>query len=451
MKFLVRSGCGESLPIALRLQDEGHKVRFAISDDAEKEYQLTGEGLVEKAKYNDASIDWADVVIFDSNSFNLPAEAEACRKQQRLVIGSSYLSGVLENDRTLAIQVAKDAGINVPDVKEFVGKAAWDDAKRYITRLSGDKKLVWKPNGEAPASTFVSESLDELVQMFPYWQELFAEHGHEPSFILTDKIEGEEISTEGWFNGEQFHLPNSTLERTRFFDGDHGEKTGCAGNVVWHGETPLYHRLFNKLAPIFRGRYNGPIDINVIINKDSNEPIFLEFTPRFGYDAFFGLMEILNSDMGKLFYETADRRDIKANIDSRFAGAIRVHVPPYPEPSAEDDKQRPVGLPIHVGGSYSKNSRHYYPVEVMVKDNRIVTSGPDGYIMVVADIGNSPEASMNAAYKLLEKVRIPTARWRTDLGTKLQEVYNTVRSSGWLNGSKVRTPDSRVSLFRRSA
>lgn len=447
MKFLIRTGCGECLPVALRLQGEGHKVRFAISEDAEKEYQIVGDGLVDKAKYDDANVNWADIVVFDSNVFNLPYEAEILRKKGVPVVGSSHFSGMLENDRSFAIQVAEDAGINVPNIKEFAGKAAWDDAERYISRLSPHEKLVWKPNGEAPASTFVSESADEMIQMFPYWRELFAEHGHEPSFILTDKIEGEEISTEGWFNGKDFYLPNSTLERTRFFDGDHGEKTGCAGNVVWHGETPLYRRLFNKLAPILTGRYNGPIDINVIIEKDSSEPIFLEFTPRFGYDAFFGLMEILKSDLGKIFYEVADSRPVSAVVDGSFSGAVRVHVPPYPEPSAEDDKKRPVGLPVYIRDVRKEGVVGYYPVEVMLKDNRIVTSGPDGYIMVVAATGTSPRLAMEAAYKKTEKVRIPTARWRMDLADKFEEVYNTIRASGWIG----QVGKSGVSLFRRSA
>lgn len=447
MNILLRSGCGESLPIALRLMAEDHLVRMSISEDADPEYQLVGEGMVNKVEYTQKNIDWADIVVYDSNVFNLPYEAETQRKHGTHTIGVSVFSGRLENDRSFAIQVAEHAGISVPQIREFAGSAAWDDAKRYVEKLGSDEKLVWKPNGEAPASTFVAESTDEMLQMFPYWRELFSEHGHNPSFIITDAIEGEEISTEGWFNGEQFYLPNHTLERTRFFDGDHGEKTGCAGNVVWQDDSPLYHRLFDKLAPVFRGRHNGPIDINVIIEKDSNEPIFLEFTPRFGYDAFFGLMEILNSDMGELFYETAYGRNITASVDSSFSGAVRVHVPPYPEPSAEDDKQRPVGIPIFGWEFESKKVRGVYPVEVMLKDNNIVTAGPDGYIMVVAAKGPSPQAAMEGAYKAVEKIRIPTARWRMDLATKLQEVYDSVRKTGWLGES--RKPN--LTLFRRSA
>lgn len=448
MKFLIRSGCGESLPIGLRLQNEGHKVIFAISQDGD-DYENIGEGLIDKGEYIRRNIDWADIIVFDSNVFELPQEAETLRRQGRHVLGSSQFVGELENDRSFAIKVAEHAGISVPDIKEFSGHAAWDDAERYIKQFSGSKKLVWKPNGEAPASTFVSESVDELIQMIQYWRKLFAEHGHSPNFIITDAIDGEEISTEGWFNGKQLYLPNSTMERTRFFDGDHGEKTGCAGNVVWHNDCPLYHRLFDKLAPVFAGRYNGPIDVNVIIEKDSNEPIFLEFTPRFGYDAFFGLLEVLESDVGKMFYEIACGREVSANVNSAFSGAVRVHIPPYPEPSAEDDKERPIGIPIIGTQLETSNTRGVYPVEVMLKDDHVVTSGPDGYVMVVAGKGSSPREAMEGAYKLLDKIRIPTARWRVDLASKFQEIYNTLLRTGWIDvGGNAR---NKISIFRRSA
>lgn len=455
MKILIRSDAGGSIPIALRLESEGNIARIAITGDADEDYDKIGNGLVDKVEYTQANVDWADLVVFDGNGFDLPKEAENLRKHGHHVVGSSDFAGKLENDRSFAIQVAKNAGIDVPEIREFAGHAAWDDAKRYVVKLgSSDKKLVWKPNGEAPASTFVAESSDEMLEMFPYWRELFAEHSHNPSFIITDAIEGEEISTEGWFNGKQFYFPNHTLERTRFFDGDHGEKTGCAGNVVWHDDTPLYHELFDNLAPFFAGRYNGPIDINTIIDKRTNQPVFLEFTPRFGYDAIFGLMEILESDLAELFYECAYGKDISGSVVNKFSGAVRVHVPPYPEPSAEDDKLRPVGLPIF-GMPLNKVVRSgYYPVEVMLQSYKFVTTGPDGYVLVVAGTGNSPREATEVAYQRVNKIRIPTARWRMDLAVKFQDIYNTVIRTGWLGqiNRKAQAPvkSSGVGLFKRA-
>jgi phosphoribosylamine---glycine ligase len=436
MKFLIRSGCGESLPVALRLKQEGNEVRFAISEEADKEYHLIGDGMIDKSTLP-RSMDWADVIVFDSNIFKLPQEAETLR-EVTLVLGSSELSGKLENDRALAVQTAKSVGLDVPSYEEFSGPGAWNKAESYL-RETGDKifqnGVVWKPNGEAPASTFVAGDVDQMVHMLSYWKELYKEHKETPNFILTSKIEGQEISTEGWFNGKEFYVPNNTLERTRFFDGDHGEKTGCAGNVVWHNDGPLFKTLIQPLKQILNGRYCGPIDVNAIIDEKSNKPIFLEFTPRFGYDALFALIQGLDSDLGELFYQVAAGQKVNFSIRNDFAAAIRVHIPPYPEPPASDDKLRPVGIPI---GGIPKNFNigPYFPVEVYVSDDTLFTSGPDGYVIVIGGNGKSPDGAFEKVYKTIEGLDIPLMRYRLDLGKKLQEVYGKLLKTGWLEGNR---------------
>jgi phosphoribosylamine---glycine ligase len=443
MKFLLRTGCGESLPIALRLMDEGNEVVFALSEEADRTYAKIGEGLVVKGDFKKA-LEWADCVVFDSNIFELPREAEMCREKGIPTLGSSKLSGFLENDRAYAVETANQVGLNVREYEEFVGASAWVAAERYIKSLPTNSRWVWKPNGESPVSTFVSDSIEQLSRMFLYWKALYEEHKEIPNFIITEKIEGQEISTEGWFNGKDFYFPNHTLERTRFFDGDHGEKTGCAGNVVWLHDGPLFHTLVEPMREILRGKYNGPLDINAIIDEETNEPIFLEYTPRFGYDAIFGLMQILDSDLGELFFNIAKGLDWTGNIRSDFAGMVRLHIPPYPEPPSDKDKQRPVGLPID-GVKMQDKVGPFYPVEVFTEEDALITAGPDGYVMVVGGNGDTPEEAMNAAYRRADSVTIPCVRYRLDLADKLQEVYHLIKMTGWLGEKQLRTVFTRRS------
>ncbi len=445
MKFLLRTGCGESLPIALRLMDEGNEVVFALSEEADRTYAKIGENLVLKDEFK-KRIDWADCVIFDSNIFQLPREAELCRSKGIPTIGASELSGQLENDRAFAVEVAQQVGLNVPDYEEFAGHGAWRVADNYLKSLPSDARYVWKPNGESPVSTFVGDSVDQLRAMLKYWEALYQEHAEVPNFIITEKIEGQEISTEGWFNGSEFYFPNHTLERTRFFDGDHGEKTGCAGNVVWGHDGPLFHTLIEPMREILRGKYNGPLDVNAIIDEETNEPIFLEYTPRFGYDAIFGLMQILSSDLGELLFNIAKGLAWNGDVRSDFAGMVRLHIPPYPEPPSDKDKNRPVGLPI-AGLRIQDKVGSFYPVEVFAEEggDGLVTSGPDGYVLVVGGNGNSCESAMNAAYDRADKVTIPCVRYRLDLAEKLQEVYQLIKLTGWLGERQLKTVFTRRS------
>jgi phosphoribosylamine---glycine ligase len=419
--------------------DEGNEVVFAISEEADKTYGKIGEGIVYKGEFK-KHLDWADCVIFDSNIFKLPQEAEMCRNRGIPTIGSSELSGALENDRAFAVEVAKKVGLNVREYEEFAGANAWVAAERYVESLPPSSRWVWKPNGESPVSTFVSDSIEQLLCMLRYWKALYQEHGETPNFIITEKIEGQEISTEGWFNGTEFYFPNHTLERTRFFDGDHGEKTGCAGNVVWAHDGPLFHTLIEPMREILRGNYNGPLDVNAIIDEETNEPIFLEYTPRFGYDAIFGLMQILNSDLGEMLFDIASGNEWTGNIRSDFAGMVRLHIPPYPEPPSDKDKQRPVGLPIE-GVKLHDKIGPFYPVEVFTEPdtNGLSTSGPDGYVMVVGGNGESPELAMDAAYRRADTITIPCVRYRLDLADKLQEVYHLIKMTGWLGERQLKT------------
>jgi phosphoribosylamine-glycine ligase len=429
MKFLLRTGCGESLSVGLRLMQEGNQVRFCMSDEADKSYREIGKGLIDYADFK-TSVQWSDVVVFDSNIFALPEEAERARRV-RPTIGSSALSGKLENDRAFAVQFAKQTGLNVPTYKEFTGNGAWRDAKEFLEGCESDSCWVWKPNGEAPASTYVAESTEELRRLFVYWERLYKEHKEVPNFILTEKIDGEEISTEGWFNGSDFYAPNHTLERTRFFNGDHGEKTGCAGNVVWGHDGPLFKSLVQPFQSSLRGKYIGPFDINAIIEKESNEPVFLEFTPRFGYDAIFSFMECLQSDLGEFFSQLANGETVTPTIKSDFAGAIRLHIPPYPEAAAKNDDKRPYGIPVFGFGVEDKVGP-IYPVEVMVEEDELATSGPDGYVLVACGHGATPKDAMETAYKRADRLVIPLVRYRTDLAEKLGEVYGKIKDTGWL-------------------
>jgi len=431
MKFLLRSDYGESLALALRLIDEGNEVKFSI---AEVKARDIGDGLVVKAPTFEGSVQWADVVIFDSNAGSLPDEAERVRPF-RPVFGSSNLSHRLEDDRQFALGEAKKAGLVVSDSKEFSGPRAWQKAREFLSGLKDREAWVWKPNGEAPVQTYVAKDVPELYRMLDYWKRLYEQAEESPSFILVPKIEGVEISTEAWFNGQNFFVPNHTIERNRFFDGDRGEKTGCAGNVVWLAPgSKLVGDLINPLKPILQGKYNGPIDVNVIIEKESNAPVFLEFSPRFGYDAIFAFMELIEDDFGGLIWAMATGHDWSGKTSEKFSGALRIHIPPFPEGFDGDKAANPsVGVPIF-GYDPDKYSKHISPIEVRLNsDGDPETSGPDGYTFVTSGLGDTPEEAMKAAYKVAEKIRIPCKRYRADLPESIARVYEDLENTDFLN------------------
>lgn len=440
MKFLVRSGWGESLALARRLEAEGNEVRFSVIEPTARD---VGNGLIQKTRDFPAAASWADVVVFDSNEFTMPRESERLRSANRLVVGSSHFSATLENDRAAAMQLASDASLNVPEFMDFVGRKAFQQARDFLSGQDEDDGWVWKPNDGSIASTYVSNDVPEMLRMLSYFEHLYAtQKGPEKvpfDFILTPKIEGTEVSTEAWFNGSSCYLVNQTLERNRFCNKDLGEKTGCAGNVVWcYGDNEscvLFKELIDPIVPFIKGKYNGPIDVNVMIEKESNAPVFLEFTPRIGYDAIFSLMHLVD-DMGSLLYATA-RGDKWSGrfLTDQFAGAVRVNIPPYPE----HEEGRAAGVPVF-GFDPSKVRRSISPCEVRLNpQGDVETSGPEGYVFVVSAVGGDVASSIANAENTIKEIKVPLMRYRTDLSDRCTEVYGDLVSSGWVReaGRKV--------------
>lgn len=448
MKFLFRSFWGEVTPVALRVQAEGHEVQILI--DA-PEAKTVGDGLVRKAVDLGRAVQWSDIVVYESNMGRFPDEAEKVR-QVRPVFGSSKLAGRLENDRMFALEEARKAGLRVSDdVREFSGPTAWSKARRFLQEADQDTTFVWKPNGEAPVQTYVAHDIRELERMIPWWQNLYAAHHKEPSFILVPRIEGVEVSTEGWWDGKHFGLLNHTIERNRLMAGDLGEKTGCMGNVTWLApESPLAKALIEPLGQMLGDAYRGPIDVNSIIETDNNEPMFLEFTPRFGYDAIFAFMELLDG-VGQTIFDCAVGRlgDRVADPSKRFAGSYRATIPPFPEPPAKEDEGKAVGVPIFGLKPDDKTiGFHWHFTEVRLNgQDELETSGPDGFVMAVSAAGQSPAEAMQAAYKRGKPLHIPCMRWRNDLDSAIQRVYNSLEQSGWLRVASSNRP--RMVLFGR--
>lgn len=432
MKFLFRSGWGESLSLARRVEAEGNMVRFSVFEPTA---QTVGQGLITKTRDFVASCGWADVVVFDSNDFDLPNEAEKLRRSGKAVFGSSDWGAKLEEERIMAADVAQKAGIEVPEFVRFSGPKAWNQARQFLSKRDEDEGWVWKHNGDSEtASTYVGSSIPEMMRLLGWIEQLYLKEKETPDFILSSKVDGVEVSTEAWYNGSEFVLANNTIERNRFFNGDLGEKTGCAGNVVWtYGEVqecPLFKELLEPLAKVMKGKYNGPVDVNAIIERESNTPIFLEFTPRLGYDAIYALQYGLTSDLAGLFADVAMGRKWSGSFKSdRFLGALRIHIPPYPE----EEEGRAEGIPVF-GFEPAVVRKSVSPCEVRLDSNGDPEcSGPNGCVFVLSNDGGTPKEVMLKCEpdKLL---KVPMMRYRTDLPELLQEIFDDLVATEWVKG-----------------
>ena len=95
-----------------------------------------------------------------------------------------------------------------------------------------------------------------------------------------------------------------------------------------------------------------------------------------------------------------------------------ITTPPFPYYRELIDE--PVGLPVMFEGALSPSEcEHLHYGEVGLRDGALVTSGTSGCTLVVTGTGDTVESARDAANGLADKVIIPNARFRRDIGTRL--------------------------------
>jgi len=401
LAFKLISKDGDGLPIALKFKDN---VQIYIDNNkARKVY----DGILPKVESPlQLDIKKNDIVIFDM--VGAGKEADFLKKKGITVIGAGTFNDKVELDRDFGTEFMSKHGIQTPPTTVFVD---FDKARDFIKKT--DKRYVFKPNGNLETDlTYVSTSAENLLYMLPYLERKVPP-GTE--FDLQEFVEGVEMSTEAWFNGEHFLLPiNSTMEEKKFMNGGLGPNTGCMGNVVWFWDDEisefLYKLLFQKLEPeLKKVDFLGPLDINCIWTNEG--PYGLEWTARFGYDAIQAMSRLLSLPMDDFFINLLkiDETPVTA---SKYALSIRVSIPPYP---LEGDVPE---LPI---GNYKKYLDNLYFSDVYVdKEDKILrTAGFDGYILAIAEDGNIISNLQNKVYAIADDIELANKQYRTDIGDRV--------------------------------
>lgn len=404
---------GDGLGIMAKLLNEGHDVRVWLPD---AKFEYASLGLLERSSnWRHDAAEWADLVV--SDMVGLGKYEQVLQEFKVLYIGFNPMADVLELDRDRQMKALRKFGLQLPETLSFDTPAqARDLAGLWGSNVKG---FVLKPSGNIEtAGTRVvkqKEMLEWALDQYSGDQELVAQRF----------IDGVEISTEGWFNGKTWMLPfNHTMEEKRFLAGDVGPNTGCMGNVVWPIANPdrdAFVKELKKLTPLLRTiQYKGPIDLNVIANKDGLWT--LELTTRFGYDAIEALHGLLKEPFGMLLMETAMGTKGNMSIEDAFGVAVRLSVPPYPhaDPSKHDRGQPVLGL--------SNADPNHFLTDVYVEKNKIYWSASDGVIAKITGTGATLKAARRAAYKNVAGVKASGLQYRIDIGERVEADLKQLRA-----------------------
>jgi len=425
-RILICSYSGYGFWFSLRLREEGHSVDIFLDDKDNPKYKYILEGLISPPLLKLPDLKKYDLVLFDLTG--RPKLAEQCLSLNIPMMGDGDLASELEDNRLFGIEVMEQCDVQVPNYEVF---GDISEAKRYIRKT--DKRYVFKPFGgqeQDTATTYASKNADDLLRYIDRLGEL--SKGAE--FLLQEFVEGTEISTEGYFNGEEFFLINGTLEEKKLMNGNIGPNTGCAGNLVWvydeQNKPYIFREGLGKLKD-FLQEYNfrGMIDLNTIVSD--SQLYGIEWTPRYGYDASATIYSCISSDLGDFLGAIGSGVQPEYQIGNVFSAGVRLSIPPYPT-ETHDDKVIREDVPIE-GIEEDDISKNCFLYDCVVNsDSSFSTLGINGFVAVPIQQGGTIQEVFGRLGERIKKIHIPDMQYRTDIEERCIKRYTTLARQGWL-------------------
>ena len=428
--ILFISNSGECLPIAYRMASEGSDVRVYLHH---RHYKHNYDGIVQKItlKGLKKAVKSAQFVIFDITRVNEKTRNDLALlklfgvsknsptvfgpvadklKKHSIVIGASTWTEKIEMDRKLGTEIAHKIGMKIPETIEFnsLKKGA------EFLRKEGKKSLwVFKPENNMDLDlTYVEKFPGELADKMvgEYKTRLKTD---KIEYILQKRVKGIEISTEGWFNGTRWVHFNHTIEDKRLMNYNLGPAIGSQGNTVWIKKDVqglLVEQIQNLTSYLKRAEYVGPVDINSIVSEEDHEPYFLEFSPRFGYDAIYCLLSLVKGSLTNFFTKFFD-----VPLHDGYASSQRITIPPFPY--SDSRLLNAMAKDVLIKSSIDDYPLFWMEDVYLDKDGNLRCAGADGILGVVAARGNSLGGSVGNMYRAIDNLKIGSyIQYRTDGG-----------------------------------
>lgn len=406
MKILIVSEFGETLDLAMKMQDAGHTIEMWIN---EKMDQDIGDGIVPKVKSWQASAKKADLII--AEDVGLGAMWDRLRKFGKVIIGGSAFTDRLENDRIFGIDTMRAVGIKTPEHVKFTN---FQKAISYVKR--NKKRYVFKPFGQLPRTfTHVADDWIDMAETLEQYNDFWKEKAE---FMLQEYVEGIEMAISAFWNGAGWVkpvLPN--FEEKKLKEGGKGGNVGDMGAILcYRDKNKLFDSTLSRMADVLRPlSVSGIIDLNCIINGAGVWGI--EWTAfRWGTPTILLQDEVMKEDWGEFLYKLALGTTKRIKVSKNWAVGVSLVTMPFP---------------IEIRGSQGKEfgnmlirfpkSTHLHLSDVKKEGKIHLTAGNTGYVCVAAGADADLKRAKIRAYSAIANVKIAGNKgwYRTDIGDRL--------------------------------
>lgn len=422
--------------LACKLAQEGNEVKiFEIDDTFKGKFKRP---LVEFVSDWKKELDWIGkdgLIIFDYTGMG--KIQDKLRGKGFSVFGGCELGEKLENNRQYGQKIFSLAGMNVYESVDF-----YDIDELIAFIKEHPRKWVIKQNGHMDKGlNYVGQmenGKDAISVLRNYKKTLKSKKIH---FDIQLRVEGIEIAAGRFFNGYDWVGPIClNMEHKNLFAGELGPKTHEMGTLMWYEEDQrnrLYQETLFKMTDFLRSmNFKGFFDINCIVNEHEVWP--LEATVRLGQPTAQLQNTIHLSPWGEFLKAVADGKDYDLKYRKGYATIAFLGTPPYPYAN-RSVLNSPKGIEIFFKEELNeeeKNNVYLEEVNVIEKHRKpkYVISGGSGYVAHVAGFGRTVGEARKRMYGLINKIIIPKAFYRTDIGLGfINGGEDTLKEWGWID------------------
>ncbi len=345
------------------------------------------------------------------------------------IFGPGRKAAQLEGSKAFAKQFMQKHGIPTAEFRSFELSQRYD-AERYINEIP--VPIVIKADGLAAGKgVSVCESKEDALDVLDLMmgRKAFGEAGLK--VVIEEFLDGEEASVFAITDGTGFVTLSSAQDHKRIFDNDLGKNTGGMGAYAPAPVmTPELLDIVNRtiIRPTIDGLrkdgypYRGCLYVGLMITETG--PKVIEYNCRFGDPETEVILPLLKTDLVELLLASVEGGigSLKADLHPLSAVCVVIASGGYPD-TYETGKQI-VGLDavkladeqvmvFHAGTTREKNA--------------VVSSG--GRVLGVTAIGPETdlEATIDRAYRAVEKITFDGAYYRSDIGKKGVERLRQLR------------------------
>ena len=357
-----------------------------------------------------------DLVVVGPDNFIEEGIVDMLQELNIPVFGPTRLAAEIEWSKAFAKDFMKREGIPTASYEIFTDI---EKARVYVETQSFP--LVIKASGLALGKgVIIAQNLEEAHKALSEMMEskVFGHAGDQ--IVIEEFLEGIEISTHAFCDGENAIIFPASQDHKRIFEGDKGPNTGGMGTIapVPQISNEQLQEIKEKVVlPTLQGlknmdrEFKGILFPGIMLTKTG--PKVIEFNARFGDPETQSYMRLLESDLADILFACINGTLNTTNIQwsDKFACCIVLASKGYPGEYMKGEVIH--GLEKHntIGGDIK-----IFHAGTKSKDNYVVTNG--GRVLGVSVVGDTLEQALNKAYGVIESIKFSGMQFRRDIGSK---------------------------------